>query len=184
MAELTPRSPAHGLTTLDIAGARLTEAEATPIWSLAPYRGQAAALSAALTAAHGLSFPAPGALITHAGARIAWSGRDQAFLMGARPDAGLARFGALVDQSDGWAHLVLEGAGARAVLARLVPIDLAPAACRPASALRTLLGHMPMLLLHPGGDRFEMLVFRSMVGTAIHELEQVMRMLATRAAAR
>lgn len=183
MAELTPKSPAQGLKPLDIAGAHLTEAEAAPIWSLAPYRGQAGALSAALNASLGLGFPDPGKLIAQGGARIAWSGRDQAFLMGARPNAGLARHGAIVDQSDAWAHLVLEGPGARAVLARLVPIDLAPAACPPASALRTLLGHMPMLLLHPGGDRFEILVFRSMAGTAIHELEQVMRMLAARAAA-
>ncbi len=182
MAELTPKSPAQGLGAVNITGAHLTEAPMTPLWSIAPYRGQAAALSAAIEAAHGLSFPAPGAILSDGVVSIAWSGLDQAFLMGVAPSPALGAHAALCDQSDGWARLVLEGAAARDVLARLVPIDLSPAACPPGSARRTLLGHMPALILHRGGDGFEILVYRSMAATAVHELSAVMRMVVARAA--
>lgn len=154
----------------------------TPIWSIAPYRGQAAALSAALTAAHGLPFPAPGALLSKEGACIAWSGLDQAFLIGVAADPALASHAALTDQSDAWVRLILSGPMARDVLARLVPIDLSPSACPPGSARRTLLGHMPALILQRSGDDFEILLFRSMAGTAVAELAGVMKMVAARAA--
>lgn len=182
MADLTPTSPAQGLTPVTVAGAHLTEAPMTPIWSIAPYRGQAAELGAALIAAHGLDFPSPGALLSKDGACIAWSGLDQAFLMGAAVDPTIGTHAALSDQSDAWVRLILAGPMARAVLARLVPLDLSPAACPPGSARRTLLGHMPALILHRGGDAFEILVFRSMAGTAVHELSAVMRMVGARAA--
>ncbi|PWK60903.1 sarcosine oxidase subunit gamma [Roseicyclus mahoneyensis] len=182
MAELIAKSPAHGLVPVETAGARLTEAPLAPIWSIAPLRGKTEAVSDALEQGHGLPFPAPGTLHAFQGVRIAWSGLDQAFLMGASPAPELSRDAALSDQSDGWAHMILEGSAARAVLARLVPIDLAPAACPPGSARRTLLGHMHTLILHPGGDRFELLVFRSMAETAVHEVARAMTAVAARAA--
>lgn len=181
MADLIPTSPTQGLTPFMVAGAHLTEAPMTPIWSIAPYRGQAAALGAALNAAHGLDFPSPGALLSKDATCIAWSGLDQAFLMGAAADPALGVHAALTDQADAWARLILVGPMARAVLARLVPIDLAPAAYPPGSARRTLLGHMPALILSRGGNEFEILVFRSMAATAVHELSDVMRMVAARA---
>jgi sarcosine oxidase subunit gamma len=154
----------------------------TPIWSIAPYRDQTQAASAALMALHGLGFPAPGTFLADGAVSIAWSGLDQAFLMGVTADPSLGAHAALSDQSDGWARFVLEGEMARACLARLVPIDLSAAACPPGSARRTLLGHMPALILHRGGDGFEIMVFRSMATTAVHELSEVMRMVAARAA--
>jgi sarcosine oxidase subunit gamma len=68
------------------------------------------------------------------------------------------------------------------VLARLVPLDLSPATYPPGSARRTLVGHMPALILYRGGDAFEMLLFRSMAATAVAELSAVMKMVAARAA--
>lgn len=182
MADLTPVSPARGLTPISLGGVALTEAAQTPIWAILPLRGARDALDRALQSAHGLPFPEPGTLHVGPSARIAWAGLDQAFLIGAAPDATLAAHAGLVDQSDGWAHLGLEGAGARAVLARLVPIDLSPAACPKGSARRTLLGHMQALVLHPGGDRFEVLVFRSMAHSAVHDLTRAMRAVAARQA--
>lgn len=182
MPELIVRSPAAGLTPVEIGGAKLTEAAMVPIWAIAPLRGQTDAVSRLLSKAHGLPFPAPGALHATGTARIAWSGLDQALLMGIAPEADLASHAALVDQSDAWAHLVLDGPATRDVLARWVPMDLSPAACPPGSARRTLLGHMPALILHEGGDRFELLVFRSMAGTAVHDLTRAMRGVAARAA--
>jgi len=182
VAELIATSPDQ--TPVEVGGLRLTQAPLTPIWSIAPYRGRVGAVSEALQAAHGLPFPTPGALQEKDGARIAWSGLDQAFLIGAIPGTSLATHAAVTDQSDAWTRLILDGAAARDVLARLVPVDLSPAACPPGSARRTLLGHMPVLILHLGGDLFELLVFRSMTGTALHELTRAMRAGAARAALR
>jgi sarcosine oxidase subunit gamma len=153
-----------------------------PIWAVMPYRGKAEALSKALDKAHGVGFPDPGAVLAAGDVRIAWSGLDQAFLMGAVPDAKLAAHAALTDQSDAWTNLVLEGAAVRDVLARWTPVDLSRPACPPGSARRTLVGHMSALILHSEGDRFEVLVFRSMAATAVHEMTRAMRAVAARAA--
>ena len=182
MAELTAVSPASGLTPVATQAARLTEAPQTPIWSITPYRGQTAALSTALHKHHGLAFPAPGQICGTGAPRIVWAGLDRAFLIGTAPDAGLSDHAALTDQSDGWAHLILTGPDARAVLARFVPLDLSPVACPPGSARRTLLGHMQALILHGGDAHFEILVFRSMAATAVHDLGRAMRAVAARSA--
>jgi sarcosine oxidase subunit gamma len=182
VAELIAKSPAHGQTPVEAGGVTLTEASMGPIWAVMPYQGQADALSKALEKAHGVGFPAPGTMLVAGEVRAAWSGLDQTFLMGAVPDATLSAHAALTDQSDAWTHLVLDGPGARDVLARWVPVDLSPAACPPGAARRTLMGHMSALILHPGGTRFEVLVFRSMAGTAVHELTRAMRSVAARGA--
>lgn len=182
MADLIAKSPARGLTPVEVGGMTLTEAPMGRVWAVMPWRGKAAALSKALEQAHGVPFPEPGTLLRAGELRIAWSALDQAFLMGAEPDTALAAHAALTDQSDAWTHLVLEGAAARDVLARWVPVDLSPAACPPGSARRTLVGHMSALILHPGGDRFEILVFRSMAATAVHEVTRAMRAVAARRA--
>ena len=75
-------------------------------------------------ALQGLGWPAPGQVIAQGSARAQWFGLDLALLIGAAPEAGLARHAALTDQSDAWAVLRLEGAGAGDVLARLTPLDL------------------------------------------------------------
>ena len=160
MADLITRSPAHELTPVEGPGVTLTEAPMGTIWAVMPHRGETEALSKALDRAHRLPFPAPGRLHGAKGVRIAWSGLDQAFLFGAVPAKGLGLHAALVDQSDAWAQLVLDGPAARDVLARWVPLDLSPRACPPGSSRRSLLGHMSALILHEGGNRFETLVFR------------------------
>ena len=180
MAELLAQSPAHDLTPVTTKGAQLTEAAMVPIWSIAPYRGQTAAVSAALLQSHGLAFPGPGEVLGTPGAMLAWAGLDQAFLIGAAPGDALAAHAALVDQSDGWARLILTGPDARAVLARFVPLDLSPTACPPGSSRRTLLGHMQAMILHHDADSFEILVFRSMAATAIHDLTRAMRTIEAR----
>jgi sarcosine oxidase subunit gamma len=182
VADLIAKSAANGLTPVTIGETHLTEAPQAPIWSIAPFRGRADALSTALKAAHGVPFPEPGTMLRAGPIGIAWSGMDQAFLMGAVADPALAAHAALTDQSDGWAHLVLDGPHARTVLARCVPIDLSRGACPPGSARRTLVGHMPGLILHAGGDCFDLMVFRSMAGTAVHDLTRAMRAVAARAA--
>jgi sarcosine oxidase subunit gamma len=94
----------------------------------------------------------------------------------------LSNIAALTDQSDGWARIRLDGAGAEVVLARLVPLDLSQGSFGKGQVARTSLGHMMMLVTRTGIAAFDMMVFRSMARTAIHELEQAMKAVAARGA--
>lgn len=187
MPELIAKTPCAGLgLPLAHGAAVLDEWLPGPMTSVAPFAGQAAAVDAAL-APLGLAFPAPNGMADSGmadggDARIVWTGRGQAFVIGvAAPDA-LAPLAALSDQSDGWAGLRLTGAAAGAVLARLVPLDLTPGAMAPGTAARSLLGHMPLILMRTGDHAFDLLTFRSMAHTAVHELTTAMEQVAARAA--
>ena len=169
-----------GRAALTLAGVTLAEADLGQITSVAPFMGQDKALAGALKAL-GLSFPAPNQVSSKGDVRLVWTGRDQAFLIGAAPQ-GLNGLAALTDQSDGWAALRLDGPGAGDVLARLYPLDLRAAAFPVGRVARAPLNHMSSILMRPGPQSFEMLVFRSMARTAWHEAEVAMRALAARAA--
>lgn len=158
---------------LTLGTCRLSSMAPGPIASVAPYPGQAGALAARLG-----GFPGPGQVLAAPAGRLAWAGRETAFLFGTPPD--LAGLAAVTDQSDGWAGLRLEGADAAEVLARLIPVDLAPLAAP--AALRSLLNHMPLLLIHPAAEVWDLYSFRSMAGTMLHELEAAMRGVAARRA--
>ena len=95
------------------------------------------------------------------------------------PPAPLAE-AALTDQSDGWAVIRLTGAGCEAVLARLVAVDLRPGHFRRGHTLRTLLFHAPASLTRIGAHGFEIMVFRSMAASAVHELGVAMKSVAAR----
>ena len=58
MAELIERTPCDGLLPLTIGSVTLSEDLPAAMTSISPYVGQEVALSAALMAAHGLTFPA------------------------------------------------------------------------------------------------------------------------------
>lgn len=184
MAELTVTEPCAGLGLPITEGAcRLAACAPTPISAIAPFPGRLAEVDAALQAM-GLGFPKPGASVASEGARAVWAGRATAFLMGAAPPEGLTEHAALTDQSDGWAGLQLTGAGAEAVLARLIPLDLRAPAFPPGSAARSLLNHMPCLVLRVADAAFELFTYRSMAGTAVHELAEAMRGVGARVAFR
>ncbi len=86
----------------------------------------------------------------------------------------------MTDQSDGWAGLRLEGPDAAEGLARLVPVDLA--ALAPPSAIRSQINHLPLLLIHPAPEVFDLWSFRSMAGTLVHEVQAALTGLAARRA--
>lgn len=181
MGNLTARGPVD-FGTLTVGGASLSVAPPGSIWAIAPYGGRVDALSDALKAVHGVTFPSPGTCETAGNVRLVWSGIDQAFLFGMPPDNSLAAHGALTDQSDAWTHLLLDGSDVEEVLARLMPLDLSLKAAPIGSALRSQLGHMSVLLLRTGDTCFELLVFRSMADTAVHDLTRAMRAVAARRA--
>ncbi len=174
MAELTVTSPFAGLA-LPSGGERLAvrELPLQSIASIAPYPGMLEAVAERLG-----GFPSPGELLTLSSGRCAWAGRETAFLWGTPPD--LAGLAAVTDQSDGWAGLSLAGPDVGEVLARLVPVDLA--ALSPPASIRTLLNHLPLLLLLPEREVFELWSFRSMAGSLVHELSGAIRSVAARRA--
>jgi sarcosine oxidase subunit gamma len=174
--ELIAKSALEG-RSLTLGTVTLAEVDTGPITSVAVLPGGAKAVAKGLKAL-GLAIPEPNAFAEKKGARIVWTGRDQAFLTGVEPPA--LEGAAVTDQSDGWAALALSGAGAVDVLARLVPVDLRLAAFPVGRVIRTQLNHMNVVILRAGDHAFEILVFRSMARTAWHELETTMHMVAAR----
>jgi heterotetrameric sarcosine oxidase gamma subunit len=178
--ELIAKSALEG-RRLQLGTVTLAEADVGPITSVAVLAGGAKAVTRGLKGL-GLAMPSPLTFTEKKGARIVWTGRDQAFLIGI--PAPEIEGAALTDQTDGWTTLALSGASAVDVLARLVPADLRLAVCPVGSALRTGLNHLNAIILRTGDHAFEIMVFRSMARTAWHELETTMTMIAARAAVR
>nr|WP_247676919.1 sarcosine oxidase subunit gamma [Leisingera sp. HS039] len=158
----------------------LTEEHPGAMWTVAPFKGQQEALSKALETAHGMAFPAANRATGKAGSRAVWFGRDMALLMGLAPDAKLAGHAALTDQSDAWAVVRLEGAGAEDVLARLVPVDLRNQVFKRGHTARTELKHMMASVTRTGPQAFQIMVFRSMAKTLVHDLKTAMEAVAAR----
>jgi len=182
VADLITTSAAAGHLPLEIGGMTLTEQTGLRITSVQPFAGAIDAVSSALDAAHGLRFPAPGKSTAKGDYRAIWTGQDQAFLIGPRPDPALSTHAAMTDQSDAWCVIQLDGAGSQDVLARMVPVNLSATAFKRGHTARTPLGHMPSILTRLGPNRFEVMVFRSMASTAVHELAGAMTSVAARAA--
>lgn len=180
MVKLVSRSPAAGLLPLSIGEVKITEVTPDCITSVAPFKGQAKPVSEALKSAAGMAFPAPNRITGKQGARAVWSGHEQAFVLG--PDVGEIAGAALTDQSDAWTCVALEGADAVTVLSRLVPLDLRESRFKRGHAARTLIGHMTGVVMRTGAQRWEVMVFRSMAGTLVHELENAARGIEARRA--
>lgn len=180
MPELIAKSALTGQAPLTLAATTLAEAAPGPITSIAPFAGQDKAVAKALKSL-GLVFPKPNRFSAKGPATLAWTSRDQAFLIGVPVPADLTG-AALADQTGGWVSLTLQGPNAAAALMRLVPLDLRAAAFGVGSCVRAPLNHMSMVLLRTGPDAFLILTFRSMARTAWHEIESALKTLAARAA--
>jgi len=157
-----------------VGAARLSAFDPGPVTAIAPYPGRD--LTAALSPLH---FPAPGEVVAQGAARLIWAGRETAFLTGA-PAPDLTGLAAVTDQSDGWVWLVLEGRDTLAVLARLCPLDLRRAAFPVNRAARSLLQHLPVLMVRTGEESFQIAGYRSMAATLVHELKTAMQAVAAR----
>lgn len=179
MVELIAKSACAGHLPVTIGSLTLSEETPNPVTSIAPFKGQAEAVSERLESALGVKFPAPNRSTSKSGVRLVWSGQGRALLMGAAaPD--LAGLAAMTDQSDANAIVTLSGDGAEDVLARLVPVDLRAAHFKRGHTARTLLGHMSASITRTGADSFEIMVFRAMAGTLVHELTEAMESLHAR----
>lgn len=180
MTELIAKSPCEGLLPKTIGNVTITEDLPSTMTSLAPFEGREKDLSAALKAAHGMGLPAPGRTTGKADARSVWFSQGQVLLMGPEPDATLADFAALTDQSDAWAVVRIEGPGVMDVLARLVPLDLRAGHFKRGHTARTSCAHMMASLTKVGENSFQIMVFRSMAETLVHDLKTAMEGAAAR----
>jgi sarcosine oxidase subunit gamma len=182
--KLEPASPvATGLLPIAQGDWVLEEVAVEALHWLSPKPGARGALDAALTQAHGLGWPAAGQSVASQGARIFWSGRDQAMLMGVTPAPELADHAALTVQSDAWCALRLRGAGGDEVLARLCPVDLRPRAFPDGAAARSLLQHATVSIVREDAESLLIFGFRSMAGTLVHEITTAMASVVGRARA-
>jgi heterotetrameric sarcosine oxidase gamma subunit len=183
---LAPRDSLAGLhLPLTHGGAMLGAGAAGALVSIAPFRGRDAVVATILNDQLGATLPEPGHVAEGTSGRVIWMGLGQSFAelpetAAADLMAALAPHAAVTDQSDGWAALSLTGPHARLVLARLVPLDLDPAAFPPGSVARTQLRHVICALLATEGG-FRILVLRSFARTAVHDLGTAMAAVAARA---
>jgi hypothetical protein len=180
VAELIAKTALQGQKPFVALGTTLAEVDPGAVTSIAPYPGQEKAIAKALKPL-GFGFPGVNSFSVSGAAKIVWSGRAQALLIGAAcPDIGAAA--AVTDQSGGWVTLSLSGPAAADALMRYVPMDLRLAAFPVGMAARTPLYHMSMVLLRVGEEEFHLMLFRSMARTAWHEIEIALKTLAARAA--
>lgn len=173
MARLIAKTPAEGLLPVTIGACRLEERLYEAITWVAPFAGRTAAVGKAI----GLAFPEPGQVAGEGHHLAVWVGPGQALVLGptvAPPGAAVA------DQSSAWAVLSLTGPAAPDVLARLTPLDLRDGAFPEASTARTLIGHMTASLTRIGSETYEIMVFRSMADTAVHEITRAMKGVSAR----
>lgn len=180
MADLVAKTPLDSMGPKTIGTVTVTEVDLGALTSIAPFAGQAKTLGAAFKAAHGMAWPAPLRATGKDGARAIWFGKDMVLLAGPAPDPGLGAHAALTDQSDAWSAVQLSGADVEAVLARVVPVDISAANFKRGHTARTQIQHMNGSLTRIGADSFLLMVFRSMAGTLLHDLERAMESVASR----
>lgn len=180
MADLITKTPLDGVEPRTIGTVTLAEVDLGVLTSIAPYKGQAETLSAAFKSAHGMAWPAPLRATGKDGARAIWFGKDMVMLAGPEPDAALNAYAAMTLQSDAWTSVTLSGTDVEAVLARLVPVDVSASSFKRGHTARTQIQHMNGSVTRIGADTFLLMVFRSMAGTLLHDLERAMESVAAR----
>lgn len=150
--------------------------------ALAPARGMvtlrgdlaSAPLREAVLAATGLALPDRRRIVLGEGFAAAWMSPDELMLF--TPEGGGQRLAAALERALGGLHhlavdvsaarqaFVVDGPGARAVLAKGAPVDLAPEAFGPGDFRRTRLGQVAVAFWMPDTTRFELVCFRSVAG--------------------
>ena len=180
VVDLIGKTPYAELLPVTIGTTTLSEVDAGRLTSIAPYNGQEKKLSETLKAAHGMTAPAPNRATGKAGQRALWFGNRMILLQGPAPDAKLARYAALSDQSDGWVVVRLDGEAATAVLARLTPIDLRDSQFKRGHTARSELRHMMASITRLGPQSYQVMVFRGFANTLVHDLTTAMQGVAVR----
>ncbi|WP_294220955.1 sarcosine oxidase subunit gamma [uncultured Shimia sp.] len=180
MVELIAKTPCETLLPLTVGDVSLTEELPVSLTMITARKERFAACSDLLKSAHGMAMPKPNRATGTAASRAVWFGPGQAMLLGPTPNWILQNEATVVDQSDAWTVVKLEGAEAEGVLARLVPVDLRATTFKRGNTARTMLGHMTVSVTRVGEQVFQIMTFRSMAKTLVHDLQRAMESLAAR----
>ena len=180
MADLIAKSACLGLLPIEVGALKLTEVMADHVTVLAPYKGQHKAVTEALKKHHGIALPAVNRVLGKEACRVLWFSQGQWVVIGPKPTLELAKLGAVVDQSDAWAIVRLEGPNAEDVLARLVPVDVRRSVFKRGHTMRSTLYHMIASITRVGDNSFQVMVFRSMAETLVHDLRVAMQNVTAR----
>ena len=140
------------------------------------------AFAAALADGFGAALPATGASAPgdRYGARILGMQPDQVFILFAPPHpdravetvrAALGPAAYVTDQSDSWAMLRIAGAGIRAALERICPLDLDDEVFPQGRVARTAMEHLSAIILRDGEDSFLLMSPRSSARSFLHAVE-------------
>ena len=136
-------------------------------------KGSKARVSEVLKKAYVMTFSGPNRTTARAKNRCLWFGKNH-LLLGSEPDETLSKIARLTDVSDGYAVLRAEGRDIEALLARIVPIDFAPSHFKPGYTARTLVQQMHAAVTQISDSVFQIIVFRSMAQTLVHDRKRVM----------
>ncbi len=130
-----------------------------------------AKVKSAVKSVSGLNIPKTAEIAMGDGASVAWMSPDELLLLGeyaqvedsvAKLQSALAKEHALVvNVSDARAVFSVSGSHARAVMAKLAPVDLAPDAFTPGMFRRTRLAQVPAAFWMTEDDSFQIICFRS-----------------------
>lgn len=137
------------------------------------------AIGAAI-AACGLTLPERRQIRSSDTGRMAWMSPDEALILcdTAATPALIATLSAALDEthhllaevSDARARFAIEGRGARVILAKLCPVDLAPGQMEPGQIRRTRLAQIAAAIWMTGPERFELVCFSSVADYAARAL--------------
>lgn len=140
------------------------------IVSLMAFKGQVGALNQAL----GVTLPLTPSRITADDITYLWSGPNTWLAIGpavAALEQKAAPFAAFTDQSDGQSAFRVAGPFARAILAKLVPIDLHESIFLSGAVALTLAGHIGIRLWREE-DSFVLTCLRGFAGALYHALTE------------
>ncbi len=148
---------------------RLGERRGWHLVQLGHYGATATGFAVAVSRVLGQELPCSSTVAGHAGPdvimRIApdqyWVVTDDTGRAAALAAAVPIEVGTVLDLSASRTRLVIEGADARAVLAKLVPIDLHPSAFEVGRFVQTGVHHVGGLLHRAAGDRYEYFALRT-----------------------
>lgn len=139
-------------------------------------------LAAQMRAEYGLELPLSPGAVAAGDLQLVWAGVQHWLLLApsANSDAferrardGLGSCAAISNQSDSRVRLLLEGPGARDVLAKGLPLDLHPSVFKVGDAAASLFDHIGVhVWLRDTAPSFEMLVARSYAPSLMTALRQ------------
>ena len=180
MLKLSAKMPFDDLLPLSVGTVTLSDDTPENMSIIDCPVGTEAKVSEVLKSAHGMGLPAANRTTGSAKNRCIWFGKNH-LLLGPKPDDALTKVARLSDVSDGYAVLRAEGKDIEAVLARLVPLNLAQKHFKRGHTARSLIQHMHGSLTRVSDSAFHVIVFRSMAQTLVHDLERAMISVEARA---